>query len=162
MELILQRLSDNRDSTLGVLFKKITYGTEERLHFMAYTLEDEFREAKVSKETRIPAGFYEVVINQADTDKTLSYRKKYAPWFKYHLMLKNVPNFHGIYIHIGNTDADTEGCILLGDSADNNTITAGNVTSSTPAFQRFYKEVYGYIEGGGKVHITVRDETHLK
>lgn len=161
MNLILQRFSDNRDSTLGLLFKKILVGTEERLHFVAYTLEDEFREEKVSKETRIPAGFYEVIINKADTEKTLSYRKKYAPWFKYHLMLKNVPGFIGIYIHIGNTDADTEGCILLGDSADNNTITAGNVTSSTPAFQRFYREVYPLLEAGNKVHIEVRDEKTL-
>jgi hypothetical protein len=161
MNLILQRYSDNRDSTLGLMFKKITSGTETILHLMAYTLEDEFREAKVSKETRIPAGFYEVIINQSDTPKTLSYRKKYAPWFKYHLMLKNVPGFTGIYIHIGNTDGDSEGCILLGDSADNNTVSAGNVTSSTVAFQRFYKEVYGTLEAGGKVHIEVRDEKHL-
>lgn len=161
MNLLLQRFSDNRDSTLGLLFKKILHGTDERLHLMAYTLEDEFREEKQSKETRIPAGFYEVIINQADTPKTLAYRKKYTPWFKYHLMLKNVPGFTGIYIHIGNTDEDSEGCILLGDSADNNMISAGNVTSSTAAFQRFYKEVYGLLEAGNKVHIEVRDEKHL-
>jgi len=161
MNLLLQRFSDNRDSTLGLLFKKVLDGTEDRLHLMAYTLEDEYREQKVSKETRIPAGFYEVIINQADTEKTLAYRKKYAPWFKYHLMLKNVPGFTGIYIHIGNTDADTEGCILLGDSADNNAVSAGNVTNSTVSFQRFYKEVYGILESGQKVHIEVRDEKHL-
>lgn len=161
MNLLLQRYSDNRDSTLGLMFKKITSGSETILHLMSYTLEDEFREAKQSKETRIPAGFYEVVINQADTPKTLSYRKKYAPWFKYHLMLKNVPNFTGIYIHVGNTDEDSEGCILLGDSADNNTVSPGNVSSSTIAFQRFYKEVYGALESGQKVHIEIRDEKHL-
>lgn len=161
MNLLLQRFSDNRDSTLGLLFKSIKFGQEERLHFMAYTLEDEYREQKVSKETRIPAGVYEVVINKADTDLTLKYRAKYAPWFKYHLMLKNVPGFQGIYIHIGNVDANTDGCILLGDSADNNTIAPGTVSNSTMAFKRFYSEVYGLLEAGEKVHITIKDERDI-
>lgn len=160
MNLLLQRFSDNRDSTLGLMFKEITAGIEKKLHFMAYTLEDEFRDTKVSKETRIPAGFYEVVINKAETEKTLAYRKKY-PWFAYHLMLKNVPGFQGIYIHIGNNDENTEGCILLGDAADNNSIAPGNVTSSTPAFSRFYKEIYDLLDRGNKVHITIKDEKEL-
>lgn len=161
MNLVLQRFSDNRDSTLGLMFKKIKHGTEERLHLMAYTLEDEYREEKVSKETRIPAGFYEVVINKSDTPLTLKYRAKYSPWFKYHLMLKNVPGFQGIYIHIGNVDENSDGCILLGDSADNNTIATGTVSNSTIAFKRFYTEVYGVLEAGEKVHITIRDEKEL-
>lgn len=161
MELILQRFSDNRDSTLGLMFKKIIVGNSEQLHFMAYTLEDEYREDKVSKETRIPAGFYEVVINKADTPLTLKYRNKYKPWFQYHLMLKNVPGFTGIYIHIGNVDENSDGCILLGDSADNNNIAHGTISNSTAAFTRFYKQVYTHLDGGGKVHLTVKDEKEI-
>lgn len=157
MNFILQRFSDNRTSTLGILIKIPTTG---RPHFQAYTLEDEFRESKISGETRIPAGKYEVVIQNIETPKTLSYRKRYA-WFKNHLMLKNVPGFIGIYIHVGNTDDDTDGCILLGDNADNNQIGPGSISNSTASFKRFYDEVFDWLEGGNKVFIEIRDESKL-
>src|SRR5688572_21621527 len=92
-----QRYSDNRESTLSLLFRV----NLEKLFFIAYVLEDEARDEKVSKETRIPAGKYPIVINRADTGLTLKYRSRYPTWFKYHLMLKDVPGFTGIYIHEG-------------------------------------------------------------
>jgi hypothetical protein len=157
MKFILQRFSDNRDSTLGILLKVTDTG---KLFFQAYTLEDEFRQSKVTKETRIPAGKYDVVIQTQETLKTLSYRERYA-WFKNHLMLKDVPGFTGIYIHVGNKDEDTDGCILLGDNADNNQIGPGSISNSTASFMRFYKEVFDWLEGGNKVTIEIRDENKL-
>lgn len=157
MNLILQRFSDNRTSTLGVLIKETSI---KRPLFMAYTLEDEFRPSKVKGETRIPAGRYEVVIQTGDTPKTKQYREKYL-WFSRHLMLKDVPGFVGIYIHIGNDDKDTDGCILLGDNADNNVIGHGSISNSTQAFMRFYNEVYPLLQSGEKVFIEIRDETKL-
>src|SRR5688572_15576827 len=128
MNFLLQRFSDNRSSTIGLLFKKgIPFP------FECYTLEDEFRESKVSGETRIPAGTYKIVLQKNETPKTLQYRKKY-PWFKHHVMIENVPGFVGIYIHIGNDDKDTDGCLLLGDSADNNKVGPGTIHNSTVAF----------------------------
>lgn len=121
VDYILQRFSDNRESTLGLLLKK----TERGILFQCYTVEDQYQEVKVKEETRIPAGKYEIVIQRTETPKTLSYRKRYPNWFKSHLMLKDVPGFTGIYIHIGNTDDDSEGCILLGDNADNNRLGGG-------------------------------------
>lgn len=155
---ILQRFSDNRDSTLGILLKKSS--TNVSL-FQGYTLEDQFQENKVSKETRVPAKIYEIVLQKADTPKTLQYRKKYA-WFTSHLMLKDVPGFVGVYIHIGNTDEDTEACILLGDNADNNMIGPGSISNSTACFMRFYKEVFPFLYmPGNKVFLEIRDEQKL-
>lgn len=152
---ILQRFADNKESTLGLLFK---VGVVRP--FRCYTLEDEFRESKLTKETRIPAGIYKLVIQKIETPKTIAYRKKY-PWFENHIMLENVPGFIGIYIHVGNTDDDTDGCILLGDGANNNTITQGAISTSTESFRRFYLEVYADLKAGHTITLEIRDEVAL-
>ncbi len=160
MNFILQRFSDNRDCTLGLLFKKITDGNGERLYFQAYTLEDEYRAVKEMKETRIPSGFYELGLQLIETEKTKAYRIKY-PWFKNHIEITKVANFKGVYIHIGNHDDDTDGCVLLGDTANNNNVGVGEITTSTVAFKRFYDEVHEALEKGTKVFLEIRDEKFL-
>ena len=50
------RYSSGDDSTLGILSENGPAGRE----FLAYTLEDEYREKKVSAETRIPEGTYDI------------------------------------------------------------------------------------------------------
>lgn len=157
-EYILQRLSDNRESTIGVLFK-ITVGNP---FLQGYTLEDEYRDIKVKGDTRIPAGRYEIIIQQAETKLTLKYRVKYPNWFKKHLMLKDVPNFQGVYIHIGNHGEDTEGCILVGDLLNNNKIGNGEVSNSTACFIRLYSDLFGHLEvKGNQAFISIRDESFL-
>jgi len=160
MNYIIQRFSDNRDCTIGLLFKKLLDGNGERLHFEGYSLEDEYRAVKEMKETRIPAGFYTLGLQAIETPKTLQYRAKY-PWFKNHIEILNVPNFKGVYIHIGNKDEDTDGCILLGDTANNNNVTTGEITTSTVCFKRFYEVVHELLSKGQKVHLEIRDEKFL-
>jgi hypothetical protein len=92
--------------------------------FECFTLEDVVRKEKIKGETAIPAGTYEIAV-------TFSNRfQKYMP------LLINVPNFEGIRIHSGNTPADTEGCILVGETRADDFI--GN---SRRAFISLFKKI---------------------
>jgi len=93
LELIRKWFSDN--STIGELFVDGEW--------FCFSLEDVVRDGiKVQGETAIPTGVYSVIIN-------------YSLRFKRDMpLLLNVPDFSGIRIHAGNTDEDTEGCILVG------------------------------------------------
>lgn len=78
--------------------------------FFCFTLEDKVREIpgrpvsewKVQNETAIPQGRYKV---------TLESSPKFGPDT---LTLNLVPGYSYIRMHSGNTETDTDGCIILG------------------------------------------------
>ena len=149
MNLSLQRFSSQKDSTLGIF--------KVNGEYECFSLEDEYREVKVAGETRIPAGHYEVEFYEIVTPMTERYRKKY-PWFTYHIHIKGVKNFKNVYIHIGNDDDDTEGCILLGDGVTSNRFNEdNNLSSSRVAFERFYRMIHPILKSDEKVMIRISD-----
>jgi len=154
MKLKVIRINSGDDSTSGVLFD-ITDPDNKK--FLAYTLEDEKRKEKVMHETRVPAGEYPVVLR-----KEGGYHNKYSKRFSdFHigmLHIIDIPNFEYILIHCGNTDEDTSGCLLVGDSQENNQIkTDGFIGASTQAYRRIYPKIAQALKDGEEVTIKYVD-----
>ena len=120
MNLTIHRFEFGTDYTIGRLYVDDVY--------QCYTLEDKVRdssEPKVPGQTAIPTGTYNVIIDMST---------RFARLMPHVL---NVADFSGIRIHSGNTDKDTEGCILLGDTW------AGTdwVGQSKNAFEEFFPKL---------------------
>ena len=79
---------------------------------------------KIKTRTAIPTGRYEIVVSFSDKFQ------KMLP------LLLDVPAFAGIRIHPGNTDANTEGCLLPGK-----TKSADAVASSRIAFTALFDKI---------------------
>lgn len=73
-------------------------------NFICYSLEDTVRKLKIPHMTAIPNGQYEIIMSFSNR-----FQKKLPE-------LLSVPFFSGIRIHAGNTDKDTDGCILVGET----------------------------------------------
>lgn len=138
MKLTIERLSSLHTCTPGSLFIDG--------EFECFTLEDVVREApgvpveqwKIKGETAIPAGLYPVGI-------TFSNRfQRRLP------ILGNVPGFDGVRIHSGNTSADTEGCILVGQEQGDESI-----LKSRLALEALQEKITAAIERGEYVDIEI-------
>ncbi len=127
MQLELIREKSSLKSTIGVL--------RVDGKFECYTLEDVVRSAKIMHETAIPVGTYDVVINMSNRFKTL------LP------QILNVPGFEGIRIHPGNTDKDTDGCILVGQTRGQDFVGHSQLA---------FKALFAKMQKADKITITVR------
>lgn len=145
MEIVLTRNERNPASTIGKL-------AIAGLAFSCLTLEDvdrgliktmspaEIAAIKVQNRTAIPTGRYQVI-----TDFSNHFQRVMP-------LVVDVPGFAGIRIHSGNTDADTDGCILLGKSRVN----ADFIGESREAYAEFYPLLGQAIGNREIVYITIR------
>jgi len=116
MQITIKRLHKTDKSTIGEL---LIDGV-----FECYTLEDVERPVKIKAETAIPKGTYKVIVNMSNRFKRL------MP------LLLNVPNFEGVRMHAGNTNHDTEGCILVGRTRSKDFI-----GQSRKAYEKLFKKM---------------------
>jgi len=102
-------------------------------------LEDEINE-KVDKQSAIPRGSYKVIINKSTRFK------RDMP------LLLNVPGFSGVRIHKGNTEEDTEGCILVGEYVSDD---MKSVVNSKKAFDKVFAKMVEAVKNGEEMVIEV-------
>jgi hypothetical protein len=144
MDLYLQRNIHSSDYTIG----EIRIGGK----FECYTLEDEFRDVKVKGETRIQKGTYVIKLRK-EGGFHQRYLKRFGKDFhKGMLHVTNVPGFEYILIHIGNTEKDTAGCVLVGATRD---IVKGTIGGSEVAYRRLYPKVLKALQAGELVRLIV-------
>lgn len=141
MKLTLKRIALRPTYTIGKLYIDDAYFCD--------TLEDTVRdtnksgkfdngEQKIKGKTAIPYGTYEI-------------KWTYSPRFKkYTPQLMNVPSFEGIRVHAGNTSADTEGCLILGENKY-----VGKVLNSRATINKFYPIIKEACSNG-KVTIEIK------
>ena len=95
----------------------------------------EISKIKIKKETAIPTGTYKVTIT-------------YSNRFKKNMPLINdVKGFEGIRIHSGNTNQDTEGCVLVGFNK-----VKGNVINSRDT----YNKLFSVLSKSNNITITIK------
>ena len=136
MELLLERIALRDTYTIGHLSidgKRFCDTCEDTDRGLRQDLPLSVNQAKKRRGiTAIPVGRYRVTLDVKSPK--YSKKKQYDFCQGFVPRLINVPALEGILIHIGNTAADSEGCILVGRNTK-----VGMVLESTKTFKALYE-----------------------
>lgn len=133
MKLLLKRQYKKLEYTIGKLYIDGKYFCD--------TIEDTVRDlhgtngkAKIYAKTAIPEGTYKVTMDVVSPKfRNVSWAKPYGGKVP---RLLNVPYFEGILIHVGNTEKNSAGCIIIGQNK-----IKGQVINSVETFHNLMKEL---------------------
>ena len=137
MKLTLKRIARKEGYTIGRLYiddnpKPFCDTLEDTDRGLEQAMPlDMIKRIKVKGETAIPTGTYELSMRHISP----KYSRKKAFAFTGGVMprLLNVPGYEGVLIHSGNTAADSEGCILVGENK-----AVGKVLNSMATFKALW------------------------
>lgn len=141
MHIRVDRIKSDDEATLSLIYIDGV--------FECFGLEDEYREEKVPGETRIPAGYYHIGLRTIGGFDA-RYSKKFPIMHEGMLQVLDVPGFEYILIHIGNTDKNTAGCLLVGKGC----MVGEEITiqNSTGAYRELYTKVLAAAKNG---HVSI-------
>ena len=146
MKINLIRTQFGNDATNGLIFIDEV--------FECFSLEDQYQDKKVYGETCIPEGTYPVEFR-----KEGGFHNRYSAKYDFHkgmLEIKDIPNFKWVLFHLGNTDENTAGCVLVGDTQQDLDVSKdGFIGSSGNAYKKFYPKVATALENGESVSLIV-------
>lgn len=140
MNIIVERYSSGKEDTLSNVYLD---GVKE-----CVAIEDEFRKIKLSGETRIPDGRYKM---------SLRWSPKFSKEYNHEMLwVTNVPGFEYILLHWGNTDLDTDGCLIVGSVVGSLLVKGVKhraVLNSRKAYLALYAKVAPLVKAGKEVWI---------
>ena len=125
-----------RMSLNGVYFCDTLEDTDRGLN--AAMSVDEILAKKIKGQTAIPTGKYDVVLT-------------FSPRFKRVLpLLLSVKGYEGVRVHAGNTNKDTEGCLLVGENKEK-----GKVLNSRATLEKLMSVLLDCEKRKEKISITI-------
>ncbi|HDZ5268484.1 TPA: hypothetical protein RTJ08_000717 [Campylobacter jejuni] len=125
---------------------------EEKILFECFSLEEDKEGLESGKDLRIPEGNYNLKRHSPSRfENTLRSITKKDDDTMINVYNDDVPSSRAILIHWGNSDKDTQGCILLGLTKDNNNESVGQ---SRQACKEFYDLMHGKNLEDIKLEIT--------
>ncbi|EAM0725923.1 hypothetical protein D3071_03905 [Campylobacter coli] len=135
-----------------VIGKFKVFNDDDKLLFECFSLEEDKEGVERNKDLRIPEGIYDLKRHSPSRfENTLRSITKKDDDIMINVFNEKVPFDRHILIHWGNTDKDTQGCILLGLTKDNNNESVGQ---SRQACKEFYDLMYGKNLEDIKLEIT--------
>lgn len=152
MELVLNRILKTNDYTIGELNVDGTYlcdTIEDRVRPLPETCPNTPKgigckcKEKVYGKTAVPAGTYKVKLGYSNRFKRV------LP------QVLSVPHFIGILIHTGNSNKDTEGCIIVGTWDGK---TENWVSNSRVAFNKLMPLLQAATDKKEEITITINNE----
>ena len=153
MDILLKRRYKGTSYTIGSLFIDGKYECDT-IEDTDRAISNEMNESeillkKVYGKTAIPYGKYEITLD------TVSPKFKGRSWAKFCNgklpRLLNVKGFDGILIHVGNTEKDSLGCIIVGENK-----IKGQVINSTVTFKNLYSKLYKTKLTGEKLYLAIK------
>ena len=154
MELTLERRWKKDTYTIGVLSvdgKYFCETVEDRDRGLSSDMPlNKIKRIKVYGKTAIPTGRYRIDMNTVSPKfKNRVWAKKYGGIVP---RLLSVPCFGGTLIHVGNTEVDSLGCILVGENK-----VKGKVINSAATFRRLMDEyMVPAAERKEEIYITIK------
>ncbi|EAK0093660.1 hypothetical protein E5G03_00865 [Campylobacter jejuni] len=125
---------------------------DDKILFECFSLEEDKEGLESGKDLRIPTGVYNLRRHSPSRfENTLRSITKKDDDTMINVYNDDVPSSRAILIHWGNTDKDTQGCILLGLTKDNNNESVGQ---SRQACKEFYDLMHGKNLEDIKLEIT--------
>ncbi|ELK0881181.1 hypothetical protein QJG44_001967 [Campylobacter jejuni] len=125
---------------------------DDKILFECFSLEEDKEGLESGKDLRIPEGNYNLKRHSPSRfENTLRSITKKDDDTMINVYNDDVPSSRAILIHWGNTDKDTQGCILLGFTKDNNNESVGQ---SRQACKEFYDLMHGKNLEDIKLEIT--------